>query len=199
MAGYVLLCLTMALLLYKDYRIIKLEAQFKEELSMTTITSFAHNLGVKAKDPISGFEGIITARAQHMFGCSTYGLAPTSLGGDGQVKKTEYFDESRIEILDNGIAPEGQENCFDKIFLYPMGKEAKDKLTGLSGKIVYRVEYLHGCNGIGLLPVVDKDGKTRESELFDEGRIEIIGEGIDPTTVQTPKRGALTNREAPRF
>jgi hypothetical protein len=162
------------------------------------ITSFAHNLGNKAMDAITGFEGIITARVQHMFGCSTYGIVPQDLGGDGSVKKTEYFDEARIQIINTGVAPkDAQENEFDKIFIHGMGKEARDKMTGFQGKVAYRIEYLYGCSGYGLLPEVDKDGKTRDCEQFDEGRIEIIGGGIDPDQVQVPKRGAVVNRDAP--
>lgn len=165
------------------------------------ITSFKYALGLTAKDPISGFEGVIVTRVQHIFGCSTYGLAPTELSSDGQTKKTEFFDEARIEILgDKGHVPgEAEEDRFDDIFLHPIGKEARDKMTGMTGTIAYRVEYLYTCNGYGVLPSIDKEGKSRDAEQYDEGRIEILGDGVAPEEVQVAKRGPLVNRDAPRL
>lgn len=164
----------------------------------TTITSFMYDLGLEAKDPISGFSGIIVARVHHLFGCSTYGIAPREVGSDGSTKKTEYFDEARLEIVGDGVRRKGTA-VFDEIFMHAAGKEARDKVTGFEGKIAYRIEYLYSCNQYGLMPTVDKEGKTRDMEQFDEGRIEVIGEGIKPEEVAAPKRGGVVNRDAPRF
>jgi hypothetical protein len=162
-------------------------------------TAFLYQLGLQARDPISDFEGIIVSRVHYLFGCSQYGLAPKK-GADGSVQKTEYFDEARIEILGLGVLPEGSEdiNEFKDIFMHEAGKQAVDKVTGFKGTIAYRLEYMHGSNQYGIIPTVDKDGKTGDSEQFDEGRMEIIGEGIKPKDVQAPKRGGI-NRDAPRF
>jgi hypothetical protein len=66
------------------------------------ITAFVYEMGLHVKDNVSSFEGIIIGRANHLFGCNTYGVASNSLQSDGQVKKTEYFDEGRIEVLGDG-------------------------------------------------------------------------------------------------
>ncbi len=63
-------------------------------------TKFKYLLNVIAKDSVSSFEGVLIARNAHLFGCAQYGLAPKELASDGSPRKTEYFDESRIEILD---------------------------------------------------------------------------------------------------
>ena len=34
------------------------------------------NLGKKAKDKITGFEGIIVGKIIYLFGCNQYGIAP---------------------------------------------------------------------------------------------------------------------------
>lgn len=165
----------------------------------TTITSFKYELGLAARDSISGYEGIILSRVHHLFGCAQYGIVPKETGSDGQILKTEYFDEGRIEITGDGVKPEDiQENEYDKIFVHSAGKAAKDKVTGFQGKIVYRMEYMHGANQYALAPGVGDDGKLRELESFDEGRIEIIGDGINPEDVQAPKRGGI-NRDAPNL
>ena len=63
------------------------------------------NLGKRAKDKITGLEGIIVARAVHLFGCATYALAPQVLA-DGKPVPSTWFDEGRIEIIGDGISLE---------------------------------------------------------------------------------------------
>ncbi len=159
------------------------------------MTSFMYDLGLEARDPISGFTGIIISRVHHLFGCSQYGIAPTVTNENGTIRKTEYFDEARIEILGDGMRREGVKE-FDNIFVHQVGLEVRDKFTGFEGKIAYRVEYMYGCNQYAIFPSVDNDGKSREGELFDEGRIEVIGQGLAPREVVALKRGGI-NRDAP--
>ena len=61
-------------------------------------------LGQKAKDKITGFEGVITGRAQYLYGCDQYCIVPPAK--DGQIKDGQWFDEGRIEITGRGILPE---------------------------------------------------------------------------------------------
>jgi hypothetical protein len=83
-------------------------------------------------------------------------------------------------------------------FIHELGKEAKDKITGIKGVIVARIEYLFGCNQYGISPRAGKDGKRLDTEYFDEGRIEIIGKGVTPESVKAKKPGPDYNRDAPR-
>jgi hypothetical protein len=59
-----------------------------------------------------------------------------------------------------------------------LGVLAKDKITGFKGIATARIEYLNGCVQYALKPPVDKDGKSRDSEWFDESQVEIINQGI---------------------
>lgn len=61
------------------------------------------DLGQKAKDKITGFEGIITGRASYLYGCDQYSLVPT-VSQDGKIGDTQWFDEGRIEITGPGIS-----------------------------------------------------------------------------------------------
>jgi len=63
-------------------------------------------LGQKAKDKITGFEGILTSRHQYITGCDQYSLAPEGLDDDNKLKEIYSFDEGRIEIIGCGINPE---------------------------------------------------------------------------------------------
>lgn len=161
-------------------------------------TTFKYPMNVVAKDKISGFKGVIIARTAHLFGCAQYGLAPQELSADGTPRPTEYFDESRIEILDETEAING-ENDFNIIFAIKLGSEVKDKVSNFEGKVLVAVENLYNCNQYYVEQPVDKDGKTQEGKWFDEGRLSVIGEGIKPEEVAAPKRGSVFSRDLPRI
>lgn len=59
-----------------------------------------------------------------------------------------------------------------------LGKQAKDKVTGFEGIITSKHIYLTGCSQYGIQPKVDKDGNVPDIRYFDEGRVEITGDGI---------------------
>lgn len=77
-----------------------------------------------------------------------------------------------------------------------LGKKAKDKITGFEGIIIGRAQYLYGCDQYGLAPEA-KDGKVLETNWFDEGRVEITGDGVSAKEVQVEKPGG-PNRDFPR-
>lgn len=62
------------------------------------------NLGKRAKDKVTGFEGVIVAKIAYLFGCEQYGVAPAST--DGKVNDTYYFDAGRVEIIGDGVSPD---------------------------------------------------------------------------------------------
>jgi len=69
-----------------------------------------------------------------------------------------------------------------------LGKLGRDKVTGFEGIIIGKVTYLYGCNQYGLAPK-SNNGKVEDSSWFDEGRIEIVGDGVKPAEVQSDKNG----------
>ena len=70
------------------------------------------------------------------------------------------------------------------------GKKARDKVTGLVGIITGKIVWMYGCNQYCVVPPVDKDGKVVDGSWFDEGRIEIIEDAIEPKDVQVARGGA---------
>ena len=77
-----------------------------------------------------------------------------------------------------------------------LGFKAKDKITGFEGILIGKASYLYGCDQYAITPPV-RDGKTVDTQWFDEGRVEIIGSGILPEEVQVEKPGG-PNRDCPR-
>lgn len=62
-------------------------------------------LGQKAKDKVTGFTGIITARASYLTGCDQYVLTPT-VDEHGKTVEGQWFDESRIKVTGEGVSIE---------------------------------------------------------------------------------------------
>lgn len=63
-----------------------------------------NNLGKKAKDKITGFEGIIIGKINYLYGCNQYGISPPVQ--EGKIGDTQWFDEGRVEITGRGVLPE---------------------------------------------------------------------------------------------
>ncbi len=59
---------------------------------------------------------------------------------------------------------------------FPMGAPARDVLSGFEGVIICKLEWLTGCDQIGLRPTaLDKDGKPHDAQYFDITRIKVTG------------------------
>lgn len=54
------------------------------------------------------------------------------------------------------------------MFAFANGQKLKDKVTGFTGVVMCRTDYLTGCARYGLLTTKLKDGKPQKLEYFDE-------------------------------
>jgi hypothetical protein len=61
-------------------------------------------LGQRARDKVTGFEGVLTGMARYLYGCDQYCIVPAVK--EGELKDGHWFDEGRVEILGRGILPE---------------------------------------------------------------------------------------------
>ncbi len=59
-----------------------------------------------------------------------------------------------------------------------LGDRAKDKVSGFTGIVVGRTEWLHGCVRVTIQPEEMKDGKPIEPMTFDELQLELVAAGI---------------------
>lgn len=57
-------------------------------------------LGDKARDSITGYEGIVVARCEWLNGCVRSTLQPARLLKDGSVPKMETFDETQLLLVE---------------------------------------------------------------------------------------------------
>lgn len=74
-------------------------------------------------------------------------------------------------------------------FIFKLGVQAKEKITGFKGIIIGRADHITGCNTYGLKGGLDKDGNPQDAQWFDEGMIVITGKGITPNSVTSVEKG----------
>ncbi len=56
-------------------------------------------LGSRVRDRINGFEGVVTGRAEYLFGCRQVLVAPEVLPADGKHPESTWLDEDRVQIV----------------------------------------------------------------------------------------------------
>jgi hypothetical protein len=59
---------------------------------------FQHQLGDRVKDKVTGYEGIIIARSEHLNGCIRYGVQRQELSKEGKPQEAEWFDEKQLVV-----------------------------------------------------------------------------------------------------
>lgn len=52
-----------------------------------------------ARDMVTGFKGTVIGFCTYTTGCNQYLLAP-SVGADGDFKESRWFDEARLQVLE---------------------------------------------------------------------------------------------------
>lgn len=61
----------------------------------------------------------------------------------------------------------------------PLGRLAKDTISGFEGIIEARTEWINGCFRVALAPThLDKDGKLIDNHTFDAEQIELLPEQV---------------------
>ena len=75
-----------------------------------------------------------------------------------------------------------------------LGVKARCKVTGWTGIVTARCEYLNGCVQYCLRPRVSKDGKAEDGIYIDSKQIEVLGPGLN---VEAKPTGG-PQRDAPR-
>ena len=81
-------------------------------------------LGLKAKDAVTGFEGVIASVSFDLYGCIQAVITPP-IDKDGKLPEGRYFDVTRLVILsdkpvmqlpdfESGYTAEGRKGCAEK-------------------------------------------------------------------------------------
>lgn len=143
-------------------------------------------IGIRVKDVVSGFEGIVMSRTVFLHGCTRYGVAPTKLTDDGKPGDTMHFDDVRMAVVDETqvlpdvALPEG---------LPSLGSTAKDTLSGYKGMVVGYSVYAGGQTYIGLQAPTLEKGEPAKEQWMDFTRVELVQTGTPPVS---PNNSATT-------
>jgi hypothetical protein len=86
------------------------------------------------------------------------------------------------------------------MFKHELGTRVRDKVTGVTGVITGRTEWLYGCIRYTVQPTELKDGRPVEAVGLDEDAMEPLTEGIPGTVKPTggPRDEPTARREATR-
>lgn len=63
---------------------------------------FKFDLGDKVRDRITGMEGIVVSRSEHLFGCERYWVDPQELK-DGKPVDGRWFDQDSLTLVAAGV------------------------------------------------------------------------------------------------
>lgn len=69
------------------------------------------------------------------------------------------------------------------------GKKATDKVTGFTGTATAVSYYMYGCEQVCLTPGIGDDGKTRDQEWFDIGRLDFHEQVVSPSETAAERPG----------
>jgi hypothetical protein len=100
--------------------------KIKKEKKMSRILD-KFPMGAKARDVVSGFEGIISSKTEWLTGCDQVGIRPIELDKDGATRKAEWFDVTQVEVV---AQPSPQ---LQRIVDGKLQGEAKQETKKLSG------------------------------------------------------------------
>ena len=62
-------------------------------------------LGDRVKDKISGLEGLVTGKAEYLYGCKKILMAPETLTKEGDLRNETWIDEDRVEVKRAAVLP----------------------------------------------------------------------------------------------
>lgn len=63
-------------------------------------------LGAEVKDTVTGYEGVVTARAEYLTGCIQYLVTQKKTGPDGTILPGEWLDEVRLTSTESKGGPQ---------------------------------------------------------------------------------------------
>jgi len=73
-------------------------------MSKTIETNFTLDNGMKVKSNVTGFSGVITARADHLHGCNRYFTVPPA-DKDGKLSEGYWMDEDELIVISDEVLP----------------------------------------------------------------------------------------------
>ena len=129
------------------------------------------DLGDIAKDTITGFEGVVTARTKYLSNVDRLTLHPQQVK-DGKPLESRSFDITQLEFVKKSevrvIPIERPEEPVS------VGDTVRHTLSGLEGVAMGITFWLEGCSIVSVQPRELKDGLPVDQTGFDERLLSIV-------------------------
>ena len=147
---------------------------------------------------VHGTEGLVVGRVIWLYGCEKMVLSPKELNLSSILPDYQVRFMASEEYLELTGEKSPYERDFppvntDKWF----GKKCRDKVTGIKGICIACTSSLFSADQYAL-EWKNKKGKS-EHEWFDEGRLEIIGDGVTASEVASPRSGGGSDLRIPHM
>lgn len=134
-------------------------------------------LGDIAKDTITGFQGVVTARTTWLSNVDRLTINPQTVK-DGKPVESRGFDETQCERVGKGnveVIP--VERSRDRV---APGDTVRHQLSGLEGVVTAVTVWLEGCCIIQVQPRELKDGLPVDPSGFDERMLSLVAKKNPP-------------------
>jgi len=123
------------------------------------------NLGDIVRDVITGFEGKIFFKSNHLFGGEKYAILPMKLV-DGKMENSILFNHDRLKIcLDIWVSPKHDIKLGDKV---------EDTITNFKGTVTKISNYYKGDDVISVASEYSDNNTWIDNYSFDPNRLKII-------------------------
>lgn len=130
--------------------------------------------GVKCRDIVTGFEGVVETRGVFITGCDrvklTHGIKD---------EEKHWFDVPTLEIIDREMCEKLKTiecNRYSDIdeAIHSFGAHVKDKITGYEGVVVAKSISINGDICYCVSPTYDRTSKDNSGSWYDESRLVLI-------------------------
>ena len=121
----------------------------------------AIKLNTIVTDRITGFKGLAISRTEFLDACVRVRVQPKKLIA-GKMQEEAYVNE--LDLVENDPKTTKPVNVI-------LGKFVKDKLTGFTGTVVVRSEFINSSPRVGVQPHGLHEGKPIDEQTFDESRL----------------------------
>lgn len=154
----------------------------KKPETVAKAIDFPLQLGVIARDLVSGLTGTASAKVEMLNGNVQWNVMPK---GDGlELKGGNCVDFHMLEVIGKGVA--------DKVPVPPssdimLGNEVEDLVTGFKGTVTERTTFLNGCVYFHVVPKAKKGEDYPSGILLEHKRLKFVGKGVAHTVAVQPQ------------
>jgi hypothetical protein len=128
-------------------------------------------LGDIAKDKITGFTGTVIGISRYINNCPRIHIQPHGLH-EGKKIDSHSFDDPAVEFVKAGELSPSRIDRGDAGA--ELGDLVEDKLTGASGRLFVKTDWLVGCATVTIQPTGLKDGAPLATICADERDLRVI-------------------------